>query len=57
MGLIAVDITNLQVAGVIAGVSTIWHIAMYAGVIINRLKRVEDRIDLHEDHIRELRDR
>ena len=39
------------VIAVIASVSFVWHVAMYAGILINRMKRLEDRTDDHEKRL------
>lgn len=39
------------VIATIASVSFIWHVGMYAGILINRMKRAEDRLDDHEKRI------
>lgn len=39
------------VIAVIAATSFFWHVAMYAGVLINRMKRLEDRTDDHEKRL------
>jgi hypothetical protein len=39
------------VVATIASVTLIWHVGMYAGILINRMKRLEDRTDDHERRI------
>jgi hypothetical protein len=39
------------VIAAIASVTFIWHVGMYAGIMLTRLKRLEDRSDIHEQRL------
>ncbi len=35
----------------IGAVTFVWHVGMYAGILINRMHRLEDRADVHEKRL------
>ena len=58
MGPVTLDPTQMfmVIGGAVSLVTLVWHAGMAAGRVFNRLERVEQRVDDHDDEISEIRD-
>lgn len=45
-----------ETAGIIAGVSLIWHAGMYIGILMNKISHAHIRLDGHDSQILDLRE-